>query len=382
MNTAVFVPKPSLPPPTSEVGVVGWLRKNLFSSLGNSVLTFIALYFLYLVIPPIINWVLIDATFLGSDRTACETTNASGDTVDAPGACWTFINIRLEQILFGLHFSANPGEIWRPLTMFFFVFIIIFSLLHEKTPHKPAIAAFTVVIFPFICFALIEGSWLGLPVVHTSHWGGFMLTFMLASVGIVAALPIGILLALGRRSNLPFIKTICIIFIESIRGVPLITLLFMGSNMLPLFFPPGVEFDKVVRAMVAITLFQSAYTAEAIRGGLQAIGQGQYEAADALGLGYWRKTIFIILPQALKISIPGIVNTFIQLLKDTTLVSIIGLHDLLGISQAASRSQEWAGYDFEGYVFAAVLFFMGCFGLSRYSVSLENKLHTEHKKKR
>ena len=209
-------------------------------------------------------------------------------------------------------------------------------------------------------------------------WGGLFLTLVLSFVGIVAALPLGILLALGRRSNMPIVKSVCVVFIEFWRGVPLITVLFMSSVMLPLFLPEGMNFDKLLRAMIGIVLFQSAYMAEVVRSGLQAIPKGQYEAAKALGLSYWQSMGLIILPQALKLVIPGIVNTFIALFKDTTLVLIIGLFDLLSMIQSASQDANWLGYEIEGYVFAALIFWVFCFGMSRYSMSLERKLETSH----
>ena len=399
-----FILKPSQPPPITTVGPLGWMRANLFSSPINVVLTLLSVWLFFKAIPPFVQWAFVDATLLGGDRSVCLITLDNGEIADAPGACWTFIKIRLPQILFGLYYAQNPSEMWRPILMFAMVAFLLATLftppgIIRRVPRNafttlmlPFIVpsfrrkilqgAFLVIVFPFIGYGLIHGEWFGLPVAETDQWGGFMLTFILAAVGIVAAFPMGIILALGRRSNLPFIRAVCIVFIESIRGVPLITLLFMASNMLPLFFPSEVQFDKVARALVAITLFQSAYTAEAIRGGLQAVPKGQFEAADGLGLSYWKKTGFIVLPQALKISIPGIVNTFIELFKDTTLVSIIGMFDLLGISQAAARSLEWKGFDFEAYIFAAMLYFMFCFGMSQYSQSLERKLETEHKKKR
>ena len=301
--------------------------------------------------------------------------------VDAPGACWTFIRVRFVQIMFGLYFGANVDQVWRPVLMFILFFACMTPLFIPTFRYKLRLSLFILFVFPFIAYALVHGAWLGLPVADTGQWGGFMLTFFLASVGIVAALPIGIVMALGRRSQtVPIIRSFCIFYIELWRASPLITILFMASVLLPLFFPAEVDFDKVVRAMIAITLFQSSYTAEAIRGGLQAIPKGQYEAADAMGMGYWKKVYFIILPQALKISIPGIVNTFIALFKDTTLVSIIGLKDFLGMAQVSARSSEWKGYDFEGYVFVAFLFYLCCSSMSRYSQALERKLHTGHKR--
>ncbi len=364
-------PLPDREPPASQIGVIGWMRRNLFSSVWNTLGTLVGLYLLWLVIPPIIDWALLKATLSGVTRDACE---ASPD-----GACWTFIKVRLDQILFGLYYGANPDQVWRPVLGLGLFAALIIPLLINGFPFKKVVAVLLLAVYPFVFFALIHGAWLGLPVAETSQWGGFMLTFVLAATGIVAALPIGILLALGRRSKMPVIRTISVIYIEFWRGTPLITILFMASVMLPLFFPSDMEFDKVARALIGITLFQSAYTAEAIRGGLQAIPKGQFEAASALGLGYWRMMGLIILPQALKISIPGIVNTFIELFKDTSLVAIIGLLDLLNMSQMASRSIEWKGHDIEAYVFAALIFWFGCYGMSRYSQVLERKLDTGHR---
>ena len=380
--TIEFKPRPNLPPPIATVGVIGWLRSNLLSSPLNILLTLIGLLVLYQTVPPMLQWLFFDATIHGNESGICKVTNADGDLVDAPGACWTFIKIRFLQIMFGLYYSANVDQVWRPTLMLALVAVQIGLFFVPIFRWKLQLGLFATLVYPFIGFALIHGEWLGLPVADTDQWGGFLLTFILASIGIVAALPIGILLALGRRSRLPVVRIISVTFIEFWRGTPLITILFMASVMLPLFFPSGVDFDKVARALIGITLFQSAYTAEAIRGGLQAISRGQYEAADALGISYWKKNIFIILPQALKISIPGIVNTFLELFKDTSLVAIIGLFDLLNMAQAASRSSQWKGYDLEAYVFAALIFFMCCYGMSKYSQSLERKLETEHKKQR
>jgi general L-amino acid transport system permease protein len=282
--------------------------------------------------------------------------------------------------MFGLYFGAHPDEIWRPVLAFIMFFGIIGWLASPTTPYKKQVVIFALTAFPLLTYAIVQGEWLGLPVAPTSQWGGFLLTLTLASVGIVFALPIGIVLALGRRSKLPIIKSLSVFYIEFWRGTPLITILFMASVMLPLFFPAEVDFNKVLRAMIGITLFQSAYTAEAIRGGLQAIPRGQYEAADSLGLGYWRKMGLIILPQALKISIPSIVNTFIALFKDTSLVAIIGLLDLMNMAQTASRSIEWKGYDFEAYIFVAAIFWICTYSMSRYSQSIERKLDRSHRR--
>jgi general L-amino acid transport system permease protein len=225
---------------------------------------------------------------------------------------------------------------------------------------------------------LLSGGSFGLPHVETNFWGGLLLTLVIAIVGIVAAFPLGILLALGRRSSMPIVKAICVVFIEVWRGVPLITVLFMSSVMLPLFLPEGMEIDKLLRALVGITLFQSAYLAEVVRSGLQAIPKGQTEAANALGLTYWQGMYKVILPQALKIVIPGIVNSFISLFKDTSLVLIIGLFDLLATIQGAFASPKWLGYAIEGYLFAALVYWIFCFGMSRYSQRVERSLKTSH----
>ncbi|MDF4797489.1 amino acid ABC transporter permease, partial [Vibrio parahaemolyticus] len=232
----------------------------------------------------------------------------------------------------------------------------------------------------FIVAALLYGGVFGLEVVETHKWGGLLVTLIIALVGIVVSLPIGVILALGRRSNMPIIRSLCTVYIEVWRGVPLITVLFMASVMLPLFMSEGSETDKLIRALIGVVMFSAAYMAEVVRGGLQAIPKGQYEAADALGLSYWKKTGLIILPQALKITIPSIVNTFIGLFKDTSLVLIIGMFDVLGIGQAANTDPEWLGFATESYVFVALVFWVFCFGMSRYSIWLEHKLHTGHKR--
>ncbi|MGI9338904.1 MAG: amino acid ABC transporter permease [Gammaproteobacteria bacterium] len=369
------MPSPPRPAPASTVGLLGWMRANLFSSPLNIGITFLVLWILYNLAPPALNWLVWEATIGGGTVASCKT-ESGGEVVDAPGACWTFIKVRFLQLMFGLYYSGNLDQIWRPVLMFALFIALMIPLFIPAFRRKLHLGAFIVFGFPFVAYALVHGEWLGLPVADTDQWGGFMLTFFLAAVGIVGALPLGILFALGRRSNMPVIRAFSIFYIEMWRAAPLITVLYIASVILPLFFHSGVDFDKMVRAMIGIMLFQSAYTAEAIRGGLQALDRGQFEAADALGLGYWKKSGLIVMPQALKISIPGIVNSFIELFKDTTLVLIIGLFDLLNMAETASRSPQWKGYDLEAYVFVASIFFVCCFGMSRYSQSLERKLHT------
>ena len=358
---------PSLPPPSTSVGVIGWLRANLFSSPSNTLLTVVAVYLLYMLIPPVAQWAFILADWSGDSREAC----TSG------GACWVFIKARFAQFMYGFYPAT---ERWRVDTAGIILLVCLIWLLTPRLPAKKWVGIFTLLIYPFIVFFLLAGGAFGLESVETSLWGGLMLTLVIALVGITASLPLGILLALGRRSNMPLVRAICVVFIEFWRGVPLITVLFMASVMLPLFLPEGVNFDKLLRALIGIMLFSAAYMAEVVRGGLQAIPKGQYEAAAALGLGYWKMMGLIILPQALKLVIPGIVNTFIGLFKDTTLVLIIGLFDFLGIIQAAATDPNWLGYAVEGYVFAAAVYWAFCFGMSRYSMRLEKKLATGHKR--
>jgi general L-amino acid transport system permease protein len=244
--------------------------------------------------------------------------------------------------------------------------------------YKHWVAIFLLVVYPVFAYVLFYGDTAGLELIETPLWGGLFLTLVIAISGIVASLPIGIVLALGRRSDMPVVRAICVAFIELWRGVPLITVLFMSSVMFPLFMPEGVNFDKLLRALIGVMLFSSAYMAEVVRGGLQAIPRGQYEAAEGLGLSYWKTMMLIILPQALKLVIPGVVNTFIGLFKDTTLVLIIGLFDFLGMAQLANTNPDWLGYSHEGYVFVAAGFWIFCFSMSRYSQHLEVKLHTGH----
>lgn len=357
---------PEMPPPVSQTGVIGWLRENLFSSWLNTILTLVSLYVVWVSMSALINYAIIDANFVGTSKADC-----TGE-----GACWVFIKARFGQNMYGFY----PEELrWRVDLGYILGAIGLFFVLSDVVKNKKWPAIYLFVIYPVICYFLFYGG-LGLEKVETSQWGGLFLTLVLASVSIFVALPLGIILALGRRSNMPAVRMMCVGFIELIRAVPLISVLFMASVMLPLFLPEGQNFDKLVRALVGMSLFSAAYMAEVIRGGLQAIPKGQMEAAKSLGLGYWQAMAFIILPQALKISIPAIVNTFIGLFKDTTLVLIIGLLDLLSIVKAGTTDKNWLGMATEGYVFVAAVFWVFCFGMSRYSIWLENKLHTGHKR--
>ena len=358
---------PDLPPPAGTVGIIGWLRNNLFSSLSNTVLTLVSVYFLYLFIDSAINWFVLDAVVDANDKPGCR---KQGD-----GACWAVIARRFDQFIYGFYPIA---ERWRLDTSFVLLFFAAAPLLYPDIKFRKILLIFSI-IYPILAFVLIKGGFFGLESVETNQFGGTMLTVIIGVTSIACSLPLGILLALGRQSRLKLIKYISICFIEFMRGVPLITLLFVASTMLNYFLPPGSNFNLLVRVMIMMTFFSAAYIAEVIRGGIQAIPKGQYEAADAIGLSYWQTTRFITLPQALKISIPGIVNTFIGLYKDTTLVVIIGLLDPLGIGRAALADTKWNGLSTETYLFVAVIFFISCFAMSRYSLWLEKKLSTEHK---
>jgi len=361
-------------PPVATTGILGWLRMNLFSNWVNSLVSLFVLYILIQFIPWILNWTIFAADFKYNfngeeiiDRTMCSR------VIDPEngGACWAIIYVRFYQFMYGFY---PRDEVWRVNLSYIMLAVAVVPLLFDKFPFRKHFLKFTYV-FPVIAFFLLNGG-LGLESVSTNKWGGLLVTLVLGCTGIALAFPLGIVLALGRRSNLPVISMMCTLFIEFIRGVPLITLLFFGMVMLPLFLPEGVNMDGLARVLVAVTLFQSAYMAEVIRGGLQAIPQGQYEAARSIGLSYWQMNMKIVLPQAIRISIPSIVNTSIGLFKDTTLVIIVGLLDLLGIGRGALADTTWLGLAYEVYFFVSLVFFIFTFAMSRYSLYLEKKLKT------
>ena len=358
---------PQSPPPTAEKGVAGWLKKNLFATPRDTVLTIIVALILLWLVPPMLNWLFFDAVWTGDGREAC-----LGEHV---GACWAFVEAKFGQFMYGRY----PVELrWRVDLTGILLIAGLVPIAIPSVPYKRENALYLLVIFPVVAFMLLTG-WPFLEPVETTRWGGLLVTLVVAIVGIVVSFPLGILLALGRRSNLPIVKTMSIIFIEFWRGVPLITVLFMSSVMLPLFLPADVSFDKLLRALIGVALFSSAYMAEVIRGGLQAIPKGQYEAANAMALTFWQGMRLIILPQALKLVIPGIVNTFIGLFKDTTLVVFIGLLDPIGLSNAIRASTDWNGIYWELFVFIGLCFFIFCFSMGRYSLFLEKKLRREHR---
>lgn len=368
-----------LPPPTSEASVVGWIRKNLLATPKDVVLTIVGLAVLALTLPGALNFLFFDAAWFGTDRSVCATIAQGGTQPDGwKGACWAFVESRFSQFIFGRY---PLDERWRVILVGVMFVALLIPMLIPKAPRKGLNALLLFIIFPIVAFFLLHGGF-GLRVVETPLWGGLMVTLILSFVGIAVSLPLGILLALGRRSDMPVIKMICVVFIEVVRGVPLITVLFMANVMLPLFMPTGWTIDNFLRALVGVSLFASAYMAEVVRGGLQAIPKGQYEGADSLGLSYWQKTRLIILPQAVKLVIPGIVNTFIGLFKDTSLVSIIGMFDLLGIVRLNFTDATWATpvTPLTGLIFAGFVFWIFCFGMSRYSAFMERHLDTGHKR--
>ncbi|ATA25688.1 amino acid ABC transporter permease [Brenneria goodwinii] len=345
---------------------VYWARRNLFSNITNSLLTLLCLWLLWLAIPPLLNWAVLQANWIGTTRNDCT----------REGACWVFIHARFGHFMYGLY---PAEEIWRINFALVIGLLSILPMFWRNLPHRGRYIAVWAVTYPLVAWGLLHGGFGGLSLVETRQWGGLTLTLIIAAVGIAGALPLGILLALGRRSSLPVVRVLSIVFIEFWRGVPLITVLFMSSVMLPLLLTEGTNIDKLLRALVGVILFQSAYVAEVVRGGLQALPKGQYEAAESLGLGYWRMQGLVILPQALKMVIPGLVNTIIALFKDTSLVIIIGLFDLFSSIQQATVDPAWLGMSTEGYVFAAMVYWIFCFSMSRYSQHLENRFNTGHK---
>ena len=418
-------------PPASEVGLIGWVRQNLFSGWLNSLITIVSLLFIYYVVSRVLHWAATPTWGAASLNECREILAASFGDDAGHRACWGVIRERWQQLMFGFY----PKELyWRVILAFVLLLAAVAPVLFDKAPRKllwltalypfvmpwllwggtvwgPIVAALGFVVgylvyrfatpvlgdlvglilailAPILWWLLLAGPMsdglssilpIGIEPVESRKFGGFMLSVTIGVVAIGISLPIGIVLALGRQSNLLIVRSICIGFIEFIRGVPLITLLFVASTLLNIFMPPGTNFDIILRVMIMVTLFAAAYMAEVIRGGLAALPKGQYEGADSLGLNYWQAQRLIIMPQALKISIPGIVSTFIGVFKDTTLVSIIGLLDPIGLSNSIRADQAWNGVVWELYGFIAVLFFIFCFSMSRYSMYLERKLQTGHR---
>jgi general L-amino acid transport system permease protein len=370
------LPVSALPPPRSGRGAMAWMRENLFSGPLNTALTLLSLYVLYLIVPPLLNFLVLDAVWSGADRNACR-----AETAGRPvGACWAFVADRFSYFVYG---SYPWGERWRVDIVFALFALGLGWVLWLDAPRRALGALYFFVVFPVLAFLLLWGSdTLGLAHVPTSLWGGMLVTFVVSIVGIVVSLPFGVALALGRRSRLPIIRFVCIVFIEFWRGVPLITVLIMANTMLPLFLPDGITVDRLARPLIGVALFSSAYMAEVVRGGLQAMPRGQYEGAMSLGLGYWQMMGLIILPQSLRIVIPGIVNSYIALFKDTTLVAIVGIFDLIRTIEASRVDPAWAAptVTFTGYAFAALCYWIFCFGMSRYSLMVERRLAAGQKR--
>ncbi len=359
-----------LPPPVAATGALGWLRAKLFSTPTNAVLTILTALLILWVVPPFFDFLLFDAVWSGADRQACLPSPARLEV----GACWAFVAERLNYFIYGFY---PIGERWRVDVFFALLAIGIVWLLWLGAPRRDIAAGYFFIALPIVSFILLHGSpALGLANVDTAYWGGILVTIVVSAVGIVVSLPIGILLALGRRSRMPALRLFCVIFIEFVRGVPLITVLFMASVMLPLFVPETWSPDKLLRALIGVALFSAAYMAEVVRAGLQAIPRGQFEGALAIGLSYWQTMRLIVLPQALRVTIPNIVNSTIALFKDTTLVFVVGIFDFLRTIEAARIDPKWAtpGISTTGYAFAALFYFLCCYLMSRYANGVEQRL--------
>ena len=343
-------------------GAMAWVRANLFSSVPSALATLAVAWLAFKLIPPFIDWAFLDAVWRATDSQACR--QAKGE-----GACWAFIAEKHRFIFFGTY---PYDQHWRPAGV-----IALLLVLYALSGWRRAWHWWLAIVWAAglaVIGVLMWGGVPGLPYVENGRWGGLALTLLLATFGLAFAFPLSILLALGRRSQLPVVRAFCVAYIELIRGVPLISLLFMASVMLPLFLPEGMTIDKLLRAQIAMILFAAAYLAEVVRGGLQAVRHEQYEQADALGLGYWQRTGLVILPQALRVAIPPLVNTFIGFLKDTSLVVIIGLFDLLTAVKVALQEPAWTGFGVEAYLFASLVYFVFCYAMSVYSQRLERGL--------
>jgi general L-amino acid transport system permease protein len=362
-DTIQTAQKEVLKPPATSVGVIGWMRANLFNGWFNSILTVVTLFFLWKTVPPLIRWALIDSVW--------NTTGA--ECRDAAGACWSVITSNFRFIIFGFY----PYDLhWRPFLAMLILFALLFYSRDRK--HWTKYLGYGWIIGLFTMGLLMRGGIFGLTSVETTKWGGLPLTLLLSVFGLTAAYPLGVMLALGRQSRMPIIRLMCVVYIELIRGVPLISLLFMGSIIFPLFLPEGITINNILRAQIAIILFTAAYIAEVVRGGLQGMARGQYEAAESIGLNYYLTMRLVILPQALKIVIPPTVSILISAFKDTSLVVIIALWDLLKTTQGTLSNPEWMGFSREAYIFIAILYFLGCFSMANYSRKLERELSREN----
>ncbi len=362
MNNTTFQPIAPRPAPVNTEGPVAWVKTNLLGDWKTTLATLVIGGLLLWLVPQILNWAVFKAVWV-ADYDACR--------VDGAGACWGVITEKYRFIIFGRY---PFDEQWRPLiaTLLLISLLVASCMRMFWRAWLPLLWLVVLAVF----FALMYGNTLGLSKVETDRWGGLPLTILLASLSLVMSFPLALLIALGRRSNLPAIRSFCTIYVELIRGVPLISVLFMASFMFPLFMPPGVTIDVLVRVLVGITLFAAAYSAEVIRGGLQAVPKGQVEAAATLGLSYWQTQRKIVLPQALAMVVPGIMNNFISTFKDTSLVTIVSLYELTGaMSLALNSDSNWRPFSIEGYVFIALIYFAFCFSMSRYSHWVEAQVN-------
>jgi general L-amino acid transport system permease protein len=359
----------AMPPPQRHSGAVGWLRDNLFSSPLNIALTVLSALLIVWVVPPLVKFLIIDAVWDGASRIDCLPRPEHPEV----GACWAFVIDRINFFTYGFY---PVEERWRVNVFFALLAIGVGWMAWLDAPRRDIGALYFFVAMPIASIVLLVGlPEIGLTRVSTTQWGGVLVTIVVAAIGIVASLPLGILLALGRRSHMPAVRLFSVLFIEFVRGVPLVTVLFMASVMLPLFVPEAWSPDKLLRALVGVALFSAAYMAEVVRAGLQAIPKGQYEAV-AVGLSYWKTMRLIVLPQALRITIPNIVNSTVALFKDTTLVFVVGIFDFLRTIEAARIDPNWATpvTSTTGYAFAAIFYLIFCYGLSRYSRMVEARL--------
>jgi general L-amino acid transport system permease protein len=368
---AAFVRRELVPPMSPPPGVrrgIGALWK-LFSGWLNTSLTLLSLLVIWLVVWPAVKFMLIDAVWDGASRVDCLAETVGREV----GACWPFIAAKFPQLIYGFY---PESERWRVDLTFVLGALLLLPLLIPRIPYKGVNAILFFGVYPVVAFFLLLGGVFGLPYVETRSWGGLLVTMVVAVTGIVVSLPLGILLALARLSRLTAVRSAAVVFIEFWRGVPLITVMFFATYMLPLFLPPSWTIDPLLRVLVGVALFAAAYMAEVVRGGLQAIPKAQFEGAMALGLGYTTTMGLVILPQALRLVIPGIVNNFIGLFKDTTLVLIVAIFDFLGQLRAAFSDPNWATPVtlFTGFAFAGIVYFVFCFGMSRYSLFVERRL--------
>jgi general L-amino acid transport system permease protein len=356
-------------PPRLRASVPGWIGARLFNTIGNSILTVLGAVALVALAWPTVRFLLIDAVWHGSERTDCLPETLGREV----GACWPFIAAKFDQLMYGFY---PADQRWRVNLVYWLGALTLGPLLVPRVPYKTLNAVLFFIVYPAVAAILLLGGVPGLPEVETRLWGGLLVTLVISYAGIVGSLPLGILLALGRRSDLPVVRSASVIFIEFWRGVPLITVLFFATYMLPLFLPGNWKIDGLLRVLIGVILFSAAYLAEVVRAGLQAIPRGQFEGAMALGLGYWRMMGLVVLPQALRLVIPGLVNSFIALFKDTTLVLIVAIFDLLGQLRASFSDPNWATPVtlFTGFAFAGMIYFVVSFAMSRYAMFTERRL--------